>query len=96
MDASGAPVDEGMTVLVTRCEDPVRGRAGSGTTDAEGRFSVRGSLPPIGMPVGEDSISVVCEVFAGRGFAESGKLDIMFYRPPIQPAPTEVHLVENQ
>lgn len=48
------------------------------------------------MPVGEDSISVVCEVFAGRGFAESGKLDIMFYRPPIQPAPTEVHLVENQ
>jgi hypothetical protein len=88
----GSPVDEGMEVVLTRCELPVGGLAGSAPTGPAGSFSVRGELPPIGMPEGQDSVLVTCELIAGGGFAESGPLDVYFYRPPRDPTVLEVSL----
>lgn len=88
----GRPVNEGMEVVLTRCELPVGGLAGSAQTGLDGGFSLRGELPPIGMPAGQDSLLVRCEVIAGGGFAESGPLDVFFFRPPSEPTALEVTL----
>jgi hypothetical protein len=88
----GSPVGEGMEVVLTRCELPVGGLAGSAPTGPAGRFLVRGELPPIGMPEGQDSVLVTCELIAGGGFAESGPLDVYFYRPPREPTVLQVSL----
>jgi hypothetical protein len=88
----GSPVGEGMEVVLSRCGSPVGGWAGSAPTGPAGSFSVRGELPPIGVPEGQDSVLVICELVAGAGFAESGPLDVYFYRPPREPTVLEVSL----
>lgn len=94
--ATGLPVAAGMEVALTRCGDPIGGFAGSTTTDSQGAYSVRGDLPPVGvLPSLPDSLSVQCELLAGRGFAESGPVDLYFFtgKPPTG---LQLDLVEKQ
>lgn len=94
--AAGLAVAAGMEVALTRCGDPIGGFAGNTTTDSQGAYSVRGDLPPVGvLPSLPDSLSVQCELRAGRGFAESGPVDLYFFiRKP--PTALQLDLVEEQ
>ena len=94
--AAGLSVAPGMEVALTRCGDPIGGFAGSATTDSRGAYAVRGDLPPVGvMPSLPDSLPVQCEVLAGRGFAESGPVQVYFFtRKP--PTALQLDLVEEQ
>ena len=80
-------VGEGMSVALTQCDLPVGGLAGRDETDAGGRFSIRGELPPIGaeFPLGVDSMRLGCEVIAGQAFARTGPVDVWFFRPGVEP-----------
>lgn len=82
----GGAGPEGMNVFLTRCGFPVGGLAGRSKTSALGRFSVTGELPPIDFfPVDMDSLLVECELIAGEGFAESGPVDVHFFRRSREP-----------
>jgi hypothetical protein len=37
------------------------------------------------MPEGQDSVLIACELIAEGGFAESGPLNVYFFRPPREP-----------
>lgn len=95
VNAGRAPVSAGMEVTITRCGDPIGGFAGRSQTLAEGRYSVRGDLPPVGvLPSLPDSLLVTCEILAGRGFAESGPIDLYFFTRKT-PTPLQLDLVEK-
>jgi hypothetical protein len=89
-DGSGGP--EGMEVALARCGHPVGGLAGTGSTGPGGEFTVLGALPPFGLPEGADSVLVTCELVAGRGFAESGPLEVYFFPADREPSVLWVEL----
>lgn len=94
--ADGTPGPEGMEVALTRCGLPIGGLAGSSETVAGGDFSVVGELPPVDLfPAEADSLLVECELIAGRGFAESGVLDVYFFRRSREPTALHVDLHEG-
>ncbi|MEK9501398.1 carboxypeptidase-like regulatory domain-containing protein [Gaopeijia maritima] len=80
LGAGGEAVDPGTQVALTRCESPVGGLAGKTTTDSNGSYSLTGSLPPVGMPEGRNSIELECEVIVGLNVLASGPLDVTFHR----------------
>ena len=93
-DASGARVAQGMEVALTRCGSPIGGYAGSATSDSQGAYSILGSLPPVGLlPELPDSLEVQCEIIAGRGYAESGPVNVLFFTRT-EPRPLRVDLHE--
>lgn len=78
--AGGEAVGPGTQVALTRCESPVGGLAGKTTTDSNGSYSLTGSLPPLVMPEGRNSIELECEVIAGLNVLASGPLEVTFHR----------------
>lgn len=88
-DGSAVPVDT--EVSLTLCGFPIGGLAGKTRTGPGGSYSIRGELNPPDMPEAQDTLTVSCELIAGRFIARSGPIDVLFYRPPTEPTPIEVN-----
>jgi hypothetical protein len=93
---NGTPEPEGMEVVLTRCGFPIGGLAGSSETGSGGSFSVIGALSPVDpFPAGSDSLGVECELIAGAGFAESGIIEVYFFRRSRDPTVLRLDLHEG-